>query len=578
MAMLKPHFQLTPLIGASNLVGVSSDEDNEHLVVTLGSNMVSVFHVYSQKAIRSWATLKPNKFTAPVVFTSDDGSYCGVINHKNIRKWTRETSSLDTVKTYGFLTPIHRLFTLPDGRGFIQYSNGYSELLQRGIETRKEEKPSILDESLTIYKSRVVCINGSWINLILCECKKEESLKLQAFCVRLSSDFCPESHAVFTMRYKKGVPLLGADVTDQVEIIAYWADGKLLIQNALLGISGKKVVDIYKLNRFSPKVPVSIAVLDKRHVLMYGADISDEGGLVVMWDTKFGIADASRKLKSVPETPSVYCLRDSSQVLLPVGGNLIVLPYEVKASKLAAVFAKKSGDVSFANSYSSLTWGSGEDPTENGVKSYEIGFNSKEIRQLYHTLEKAGTSSELLLEQVVPHLIKEEDITGIISLVDIHIKMPERFLVSLLDLAAGKLDTHEEELAASNLLDKLLLMPFQETVLIKPLRKVKLRETVNIMEFILSVLKGDRESNLNSETAAIWLCILLDAHFTQLAICQDEKVKRILNEVNEFVDAEVCTLESLRKAETILETLKTVRPKQEQPRNHFYTLEVVQLY
>jgi len=51
--------------------------------------------------------------------------------------------------------------------------------------------------------------------------QKEESLKLQAFCVRLSSDFCPESHAVFTMRYKKGVPLLGADVTDQVEIIAY---------------------------------------------------------------------------------------------------------------------------------------------------------------------------------------------------------------------------------------------------------------------------------------------------------------------------------------------------------------------
>jgi len=47
MAMLKPHFQLTPLIGASNLVGVSSDEDNEHLVVTLGSNMVSVFHVSS---------------------------------------------------------------------------------------------------------------------------------------------------------------------------------------------------------------------------------------------------------------------------------------------------------------------------------------------------------------------------------------------------------------------------------------------------------------------------------------------------------------------------------------------------
>ena len=67
---------------------------------------------------------------------------------------------------------------------------------------------------------------------------------------------------------------------------------------------------------------------------IYGADSSDEGALLLLFDLKFGMTVASRRLKFFCNPPHLYCSPDNNVLLLCIGQNLVVVPYILQPSLL----------------------------------------------------------------------------------------------------------------------------------------------------------------------------------------------------------------------------------------------------
>ena len=80
--------------------------------------------------------------------------------------------------------------------------------------------------------------------------------------------------------------------------------------------------------------PVVMTTLDATHIAIYGADVSEEGGMLYLFDLKFGMTVATRRLKVFCDPPHLYCHPANSVLLLCVIQNLVVVPYILKPSLL----------------------------------------------------------------------------------------------------------------------------------------------------------------------------------------------------------------------------------------------------
>lgn len=96
---------------------------------------------------------------------------------------------------------------------------------------------------------------------------------------------------------------------------------------------GQKIAT-HSLKGISLSSRVVMATLDETHIAIYGADVSEEGALLYLFDLKFGMTVATRRLKVFCDPPHLYCHPANSVLLLCVIQNLVVVPYILKPSLL----------------------------------------------------------------------------------------------------------------------------------------------------------------------------------------------------------------------------------------------------
>lgn len=90
----------------------------------------------------------------------------------------------------------------------------------------------------------------------------------------------------------------------------------------------------YNLSGICLSSPVSMVMLDATHVAVYGADVSEEGAVLLLFDLKFGMSVATRRLKFFCDPPHMYCLPTNNVLLLCIVQNLVVVPYVLQPSLL----------------------------------------------------------------------------------------------------------------------------------------------------------------------------------------------------------------------------------------------------
>ena len=94
-------------------------------------------------------------------------------------------------------------------------------------------------------------------------------------------------------------------------------------------------------NGISLSSPVALVKLDATHIAIYGADSSDEGALLLLYDLKFGMTMAMRRLKFFCNPPLLYCPPNNNVLLLCVVQNLVVVPFNLQPSLLWNLVDKK---------------------------------------------------------------------------------------------------------------------------------------------------------------------------------------------------------------------------------------------
>lgn len=90
----------------------------------------------------------------------------------------------------------------------------------------------------------------------------------------------------------------------------------------------------YSLDGISLTSPVSMIMLDATHIAIYGADVSEEGAVLLLFDLKFGLSVATRRLKIFCDPPHMYCHATNNVLLLCIVQNLVVVPYVLQPSLL----------------------------------------------------------------------------------------------------------------------------------------------------------------------------------------------------------------------------------------------------
>lgn len=90
----------------------------------------------------------------------------------------------------------------------------------------------------------------------------------------------------------------------------------------------------YSLSGICLSSPVAMVMLDATHLAIYGADVSEEGAVLLLFDLKFGMSVATKRLKFFCDPPHMYCLPTNNVLLLCIVQNLVVVPYVLQPSLL----------------------------------------------------------------------------------------------------------------------------------------------------------------------------------------------------------------------------------------------------
>lgn len=96
------------------------------------------------------------------------------------------------------------------------------------------------------------------------------------------------------------------------------SDGELVRYSEQGGI-----MSTYSLSGICLSSPVAMVKLDATHIAIYGADVSEEGATLLLFDLKFGMSVANRKLKFFCDPPHMYCLESNNVLLLCIVQNLV---------------------------------------------------------------------------------------------------------------------------------------------------------------------------------------------------------------------------------------------------------------
>lgn len=302
-----------------------------------------------------------------------------------------------------------------------------------------------------------------------------------------------------------------------------------------------------------------MVMLDATHIAVYGADVSEEGAVLVLFDLKFGVNVAIRRLKFFCDPPHLYCLPANNVLMLCVVQNLVVVPYLLQSSLLWNLIDNTQLPGKWCNSFSQyielmienvgaetrgkpelLTWSENESVVV--ARSCPLNFRRGETTKLAQSLWASNASNCQLFDELLPVLKEDGDTIGICLLLS-HVKdLPEKWLADLLNFA---LECGEE----GGFLDVLLSLPYSDVCLLNHMRKkLTTKSTITLLENLsrcLETVQWTRDCQAPDSRPDInqvidWISLVLDAHHHELLIASsDLKIKQLIEHLGRLVTESV---------------------------------------
>lgn len=312
---------------------------------------------------------------------------------------------------------------------------------------------------------------------------------------------------------------------------------------------------------------------------MYGADVSQEGASLQLYNTQFKVTQSRLQFKFFSEGSKIW--RIENTLLVTVGQNLAVIPYSLATEQLAALIGShklttNDDDLSIVTEVLVDNWG--EQQNDTPITELNAPANlSPILKKEIGSLTNEGWSESAICEYVFPKLIEKNDKRSILELVDHFLDIPDLILTKLISYSLN--DTIDQKL-----LERLLSISYNDSIILPHLRAtLKLDEVLKLLQYLSDFLTSEvRLANLSvveSEGRVIeWACLLIDSHYQQFLLLKDDKIVATVNNLKGLVDNYYECLKEYKVAEPLVTRLKRGKNQVKTNQNEHYSIEKVKLY
>ncbi|XP_014236903.1 uncharacterized protein LOC106659094 [Trichogramma pretiosum] len=590
MARLNSYNTLCPLID-KQLLGVEADSTPDCVIVTLGKNIVIRYQLQDLKQVSSWSSKE--RLTSQVVFDESSKSYIAVFNSKNIKIWSEDEKDLDNVKKIKF-PAIHSILTMKSGPTILLLENGSTVSLQWVLENRKkwtnegllESNEKILNSTLIKMKDQVFLCAISTLKTkykcIMVPLKEETFIEdvehLKRFNIQRSSEKLV-GHVIVSNK-------------EDAQLLTLWSDEKFYsfsLSSSNETFPGTLISDMKAVNC---KHPVAMVALNESTIAMYGADLNEEGAVLLIFNTQFKLVQASQKLKCYSSDSKIWTI--SSKILLASNKHLAFVPYFLPAQEMDSLL--NSSLSSQEKAYEEVYWVK-ETKFKNNSANDSLQVGTDKIMKF----QQKDFNNTLIQQQIIPELIKSEDIESIVWCLNNFKHLPEAQLVQLLYFYTSicnrkncsMMEIPEESKISKQHIQHIQLfkaifqIKYSDPALISYLKKeMNFDQILDLFTCLIEKVDPNNENidndiDHNITTSLFrWITLLIDSHYQDYLLSQDEKVLQLLTKLSEINSTYINVVQNVVSLQPLFKKLRDGQLIKyiQNDTNKFYSIEEVKLY
>ncbi|KAL6442044.1 hypothetical protein ACFW04_002405 [Cataglyphis niger] len=605
MAKLNSYYTLCPLIDQQNLLGVEKDKEPGCAIVTLGRNIVIRYKLQDLKQISSWSSKE--RLTTQVIYDRSKERYVAAFNERKVRVWSEEEADLNNVKGYKVQSPLYAILQYGDLPPILVQQNGATASLEWAIANRKTwTSKGITKAKEKLLDCQLIHLNGK--TSLFCLTKIEEIYNYVI--VKLEDVTCLER--VDTIKRielkRRSEDLVGHAVIhykNNAYLLTLWSHGRLY-SHFLTGTSSdpesSKLISV--ITNINTNYPVVMTHLNETTIAVYGADVTDEGAILMIYNVQFKLVQAAQKLKLYTKDAKLWKVED--KLLLAANRHLAVAPYHLAPQRIAAMLGSSlrfkndendADDIVVIQEATVAQW----DKCQKRAKLSSIGRIPSNISKQIQTYLNEGWSDAVIQETLIPSLTESNDVMSIRWCLDTFKDLPEKLLVHLLAFALNRPDkifvpvqngTTDSISKANNpysrnsFLDKVFSISYSSASLLPHLKTgLTFDEVLKLLEYLMYKLNEEIDSlddNLepNDQQLYEWSCMLLDSHYQHYLLSQDAHVLELFNKLNSILEEHFQFLQDLENLRPMIDRTNNGKSLRSSSRRHnkFYSIEEIKLY
>ncbi|KAF9791535.1 hypothetical protein SFRURICE_003231 [Spodoptera frugiperda] len=543
MAKLHNYYVLCPLIDQKSFLGVAEDKVEEHVIVTLGRNVVNKYQLSDQKQIGGWTS--KDHITSTVIYDKEQDNYVGVFNNNTVKIWKEDSDNLDKIKKFKFPLNILKIIPRTKQSPLIVFSNGNCASLPYALDNRKTyEGKSLLKDTDSIVETATYTINKTDF---ICYILKNNKDAYEILNCPLRDELGDMDRSKLTrtkITRPDDVYVVGKFICTEEKNAVYilWSDGKMTVYDF------KDWKTIGSVPWVSTLSSVSLAWMGKDHLIVFGSCAEQDGAIIIAYNIVLGVGSCRYPMKMYSEGAKLYCFH--GRIVLEASNHIGMLPYVLQTKRnLSSLLG--SHEIIQNECMEIANWDS---PTE---PQFPVNDDTKELLKL-------GLTERSICNNVIPPLLEKNDFRAVYQTLKQFKDVPETVLVAVLKyainlvnpnnidvtdaeqfakLCSGEHTTKKDQIvhkAKFELLNFTLQISFSDALIIPPLRNgLRLDDTLFLMTYMAHVLvNSDKNMDTDYESKLFdWFTLLMDAFYQQYLMTKDAKVTLVLqNTLNVVVD------------------------------------------
>lgn len=317
------------------------------------------------------------------------------------------------------------------------------------------------------------------------------------------------------------------------------------------------------ITNINTKYPVVMSHLNETIIAVYGADVTDEGAILMIYNVQFKLVQAAQKLKLYTNDAKLWKVED--KLLLAANRHLAVAPYHLAPQRIAAMLGSslsfrnsnenEADDIIVIQEATVAQWDKDQVHARNS-----IGRVPSNISKQVHTYLNEGWSDAAIQETLIPCLMESNDVPSICWCLDSLKDLPEKLLVDLLAFALrspdkvfvptqnGMTDSvikGNSPYSRNSFLGKIFSISYSNVSLLLHLKiGLTFDEVLKLLEYLMQKLNEKTESiddnpQPSDQQLYEWSCVLLDSHYQHYLLSQDPHVLELFNQLNSVLEDHV---------------------------------------